>query len=89
MYIGTEQFLTVIAVASGIGSLGALVYKSIQWVERQNRQDEEIQHIKEEQCLLCYGLMAALDGLKQLGANGTVSAAHGKLEKHLNQSAHE
>lgn len=89
MYIGAEQFLTVVAVVSGIGSLTALMYKSIQWVERQNRQDKEIQHIKEEQCLVCYGLMAALDGLNQLGANGTVSDAHSKLEKHLNQSAHE
>ena len=34
-------------------------------------------------------LLATLDGLKQLGANGNVSDAYQRLEKHLNQSAHE
>lgn len=89
MYIGTEQFLTAIAVLTGLGSLWAVLYKSVQWLERQKKQDEEIQSIKEEQCVMCYGLLATLDGLKQLGANGNVSAAHQKLEKYLNQSAHE
>ena len=89
MYIGAEQFLTAVAVLTGLGSLWAVLYKSVQWVERQKKQDEEIQKIKEEQCVMCYGLLATLDGLKQLGANGNVSAAHQKLEKYLNQSAHE
>lgn len=89
MEITAEVFLTALAVASGIGSLGAVMYKSMKWIDRQNKQDEEIQHIKDEQCLVCYGLMAALDGLKQLGANGPVTEAHEKMQKHLNQQAHE
>lgn len=44
---------------------------------------------QKEQCVICYGLLATLDGLKQLGANGNVSDAYQRLEKHLNQSAHE
>ena len=39
--------------------------------------------------MICYGLLATLDGLKQLGANGNVTDAHEKLEKHLNQTAHD
>lgn len=89
MYIGAEEFLTLVAVVAGVGSLWAVIYKSVQWLERQKIQDTEIDKIKEEQCVMCYGLLATLDGLKQLGANGNVTEAHQKLEKHLNQQAHE
>lgn len=89
MYIGAEEFLTLVAVVAGLGSLWAVIYKSVQWLERQKMQDTEIDKIKEEQCVMCYGLLATLDGLKQLGANGNVTEAHQKLAKHLNQQAHE
>ncbi len=89
MEITAEVFLTTVAVASGIGALGTVLFKSMKWFDRQNKQDQEIQSIKEEQCLVCFGLMAALDGLKQLGANGTVTEAHEKMQKHLNLQAHE
>ncbi|MGI5873551.1 MAG: hypothetical protein ACOX8R_02680 [Bacillota bacterium] len=44
--------------------------------------------VEAENCLLCYGLSACLDGLEQLGANHTVPAAKSKLDKHLNKKAH-
>ena len=44
---------------------------------------------KTENGVICYGLLACLDGLKQLGANGNVTDAYNKLEKHINNQAHE
>lgn len=89
MLIDTNEIIRLAALSGACGTLGTLLYKMVQWLERQKKQDEEIKNIKEEQCVICWGLLATLDGLKQLGANGEVSEAHKKLEKHLNQSAHE
>ncbi len=52
------------------------------------KQAADIQELKDEQCLMSYAMLACLDGLKQLHCNGEVTIAHGKLEKHLNQKAH-
>ena len=89
MYVDTDTILELAALLGAFGTLGALLYKVFKWVERQKEQDAEIEAIKREQCVMCYGLLATLDGLKQLGANGNVTDAHEKLEKHLNQSAHD
>ena len=89
MYVDTDTILELAALLAAFGTLGALLYKVFKWVERQKEQDAEIEAIKREQCVMCYGLLATLDGLKQLGANGNVTDAHEKLEKHLNQSAHD
>lgn len=89
MYVDATTIIQTAALVGAFGTLGALLYKVFQWIERQKKQDEEIVAIKEEQCILCYGLLATLDGLKQLGANGNVTKAHEQLEKHLNKSAHE
>ena len=42
-----------------------------------------------EQTLICYGVLACLKGLKEQGCNGPVTAALEKMEKHLNQAAHQ
>ena len=89
MYVDAGTVLELAALIGALGTLGALLYKVFRWVERQKVQDAEIEAIKKEQCVMCYGLLATLDGLKQLGANGNVTDAHEKLEKHLNQSAHD
>lgn len=41
----TETFLTMIAVMTGVGSLWAMIYKLVQWLERQKEQDKEIQKV--------------------------------------------
>ena len=51
-------------------------------------ETEEMQIVKDELCVISFALLAALDGLKQLGANGNVTKAHNELEKHLNKQAH-
>ena len=54
-----------------------------------DEQDTEIKKIKEEQCLLTYGILACWKGLKDQGCNGTVSEAIDKMEKRLNKVAHD
>ena len=89
MYITGDTILRLAAILGAFGTFLAVLYRSFRWMERQKAQQAEIENIKKEQCVMCYGLLATLDGLKQLGANGNVSDAYRRLEKHLNQSAHD
>lgn len=57
--------------------------------EVSNKQKEDIKSIKTELCMNTYCILACLDGLKQLGANGNVTEAHDKLQKYINQQAHD
>ncbi|MGM9916844.1 branched-chain amino acid ABC transporter permease [Anaerotignum sp.] len=89
MYLTADTIIRLATIAGAFGTLGAILYKSFRWMEQQKQQEFEIETIKKEQCVMCYGLLATLDGLKQLGANGNVSDAYQKLEKHLNKTAHD
>lgn len=55
----------------------------------QEKHDEDIGSIQEEQTLIVYGLLACLKGLSEQGCNGPVTEAISKIEKHLNKKAHE
>ena len=89
MYIDTGIIITAGSVLAALTAILTLVFKVYRWVLRQARQDREIQRLKDENTLLCYGVSACLDGLIQLGANHTVPIAKDKLDKYLNQSAHK
>ena len=89
MYLNADFIIRLATVTGAFGTIGAVLYKSFRWMEQQKAQEEEIENIKKEQCIMCYGLLATLDGLKQLGANGNVSDAYQRLEKHLNKTAHD
>ena len=52
-------------------------------------ESEDIAAIKNEQQLLTYGILACLKGLKEQGCNGPVTEAIDKIERHLNQKAHQ
>ena len=83
---------TIITAAAVLGAAAAVIAyfaKAVRWVDRQKRQDKELAAIKEEQTILTYGVLACLKGLKEQGCNGPVTEAIGKIEKHLNQKAHE
>lgn len=88
MIVTTQTIITLAAVVSALGGLLALLRRVSRWVDRQQVQDTEISNIKAEQQVICYALLACLDGLKQLGANGKVTKAHDTLDKHLNKNAH-
>lgn len=100
MTITPQDIITWGSVLGVLGAVIAAIFKVVRWVDRQKEQDKEIQAIKEahakddqaveeELTVICFGLLAALDGLKQLGANGNVTKAHDALEKHMNKKAHK
>lgn len=84
-----QAIITAAAVLAACGGIVAAVFKLVHWIDRQKKQDAEIKEIKEEQCVIVYGVLACLDGLKQLGANGNVTKAHDALDKHINKAAHK
>lgn len=89
MYIDTNTIITAASVFTALVVIFSAIFAVYKWYLKQEKQDKEIKSIKEEQGIICYGLLACLDGLKQLGANGNVTDAYNKVEKHINKQAHE
>lgn len=84
------EIIKIIAeIISALTIISGVIFACYRWYLKQNKQDEDIKAIKEENTLICYALRACLDGLEQLGANHTVPVAKEKLEKHLNILAHK
>ena len=50
---------------------------------------DDMKSINTEQTLLTYGVLACLKGLSEQGCNGPVTKAIDKIEKHLNEKAHQ
>ena len=53
------------------------------------KQDKDISAIKQEQAILTEGILACLQGLREQGCNGPVTAAITKIEAYINAKAHE
>ena len=85
-----KDMLLILAEILGAGAVvfGA-VFAVHKWVLKQNAQDIEIKELKEEQTVICYGVLAALKGLKEQGCNGPVTLAINEMEKYLNKKAHK
>lgn len=89
--------ITIIGVPKAIGSY--IKKKKQQMIEkaakekaardREDRQDADISQMKDEFCLVMYGLSACLDGLIQLDCNHSVPEVKDKIDKYLNQRAHK
>lgn len=88
MSLTFDAVISAAAALTAATTIAGGIAAVVKWFERQARQDREIQEIRSEQCVVNYALLACLDGLKQLGANGNVTDAHNRLEKHLNKQAH-
>ena len=91
---------TIIAIASLITAVTVIITaftKIHKWFLKQEKQDveikkikaEDIPHLKEEQRIICTGVLACLDGLEQLGCNHSVPLAKAQLEEHINKVAHQ
>lgn len=85
MYINFETIIQVGKVLGALVLTGGILISIYKWYSRQNEQDIEIKKMKEEQCLLTYGTLACLKGLKELGCKEAID----KMEKHLNKAAHD
>ena len=98
-----EAIQTFIVIASAICSLASLVgflWAIFKFVDRQKEQDKELEKVKKtieteitslrsELQVITYGILSALDELKQMGANGNVTNAHDHVQKHMNGAAHK
>lgn len=88
MYIDTSLIITAASLLSAVIVIFTVIFSIYRWYLRQNQQDNEIKHIKQEQTIMIYGILAALKGLKEQGCNGPVTEAINKIEKHINNQAH-
>lgn len=87
----TVSWQTLITLAAVLGAVVTIIKyynKGYDFVKRQEEQDKIIKAIQEEQTLLTYGVLACLKGLHEQGANGPVTEAIDKIEKHINKRAH-
>ena len=84
-----QSVITAAAVIAAVVAICSYLAKVHNWYLKQGKQDKDIAAIKEEQTLLTYGVLACLKGLKEQGCNGPVTEAINKIEKHLNQAAHD
>ncbi len=89
MYITVDHIITFGSLLAAIAAIFGIIFAIYRWYLKQNKQDDEIAKLKEEQTLLTYGILACLKGLSEQGCNGPVTEAINKIEKHINQRAHE
>lgn len=86
--ISWQTIITAAAIITAIATIFGRYNKLYDFVRRQEEQDKLIKEIQEEQTLLVYGVLSCLKGLHEQGANGPVTDAIQKIEKHLNEKAH-
>ena len=89
MTINAQSVITAAAVITALGVIGGVAAWGLRFVDRDKRQSREITAIRKENKLICFGVLACLKGLKEQGCDGPVTEALSKLEKHLNQAAHD
>lgn len=87
--ITTDTIIRAASLITALTVIGGVIAWCIKFLGRQKQQDKELKAIRAENTLICYGILACLKGLKEQGCNGPVTAALDKLEKHLNQAAHQ
>ena len=76
--INADTLITLAELLTAIGVIGGVIL----WCFK-------LKAIRREQTLICYGLLACLQGLKEQGCNGPVTEAMNRIEEHLNQAAHD
>ena len=89
MYIDLDTIKEAASAITSISVIIGVVVAVFKVFQINKKQSEFIKTIEDEQTLLCYGLRGALQGLIEHGCNGPCKDALSKLEKHLNQKAHE
>ena len=87
--ITADAIIKFASMLGALGVIGGVALWAYKFVARNKQQDKELAAIREEQAMICYGILACLKGLKEQGCNGPVTEALNRLEKHLNQAAHK
>ena len=89
MYIDGDTIIKAASVLGALIAIGGAVWAVVKLILRDKHQTEIIRGMQKEQELICYGMRGALAGLIEQGCNGPCKDALDKLNKHLNQKAHE
>ena len=58
MYVDAQTIITAAAFVGAVSALLGALFAVYRWYQRQNKQDEDIKAMKEEMCLLTYGVLA-------------------------------
>ena len=87
--ITADTLIKLASLLAALGVIGGVVFWGYRFVERDKKQSREIAAMRREQTLICFGVLACLKGLKEQGCDGPVTDALSKLEKHLNEAAHD
>ncbi len=83
-----QTLLSLAAIAGAFVAVINYIKKIFGWFDRQEKQDKEIQSMKEEQAILTKGILACLKGLSEQGCDGPVTTAIAEIETYLNNKAH-
>lgn len=75
MYIEANTIIMAASLLTALVAIFSAVFAVYRWYLKQNRQDAEIEKIKAEQCLLTYGILACLKGLKEQGVQWACDGA--------------
>ncbi len=89
VYVDVNTIIMAGSLLTAVVVIFSAIFAVYKWYLKQNQQDVEIERVKSEQCLLTYGILACLKGLKEQGCNGPVTEAIDKIEKHINKQAHD
>ncbi len=76
-------------LAGSLIFFGGLIIAVYKFCARSKAQAAEMTQMKKEQTLIVYGVLCCLKGLKEQGCNGPVTKALDKMEKYLNEAAHD
>ena len=97
--ISGNSVITLVALLTAIFAIWRYLKKGVNWVDGMNtldskikkleeKHDQDVKAIKEEQTLAVYGILACLKAIDKQGADPSVQDAIDKIEKHLNKEAH-
>lgn len=84
-----QTIITVASVITALGVILGVILTVHKWYLKNEKQDNDIKSIKDEQTILTKGVLACLKGLKEQGCDGPVTAAISDIEDHLNKQAHK
>jgi len=85
----TQTIITIASLITALGVILGVVLSIYKFYLKNNKQDDDIKAIKEEQSILTKGVLACLKGLKEQGCDGPVTTAINDLEEHINKQAHK
>ena len=84
-----QIIITIASVITALGVILGVILTVHKWYLKNEKQDDDIKSIKDEQTILTKGVLACLKGLKEQGCDGPVTSAISDIEDHLNKQAHK